>query len=284
MPLCRSRPARGAPCGDGFHRDGGPATGRGAASRGRRGTASDVFPIRLITPSRILPAWTRKRTFSNAGWNRPGLAVLDASALANLHLGPKQIGRRVAQRISGRLKLLETLVRRLILVLALKLSLVPAAPPAPRAEPTPKPEPDLPDGVELAHFPRLYPKRLNLLPARHPFEAEGGFPASSSRATGPVSPHRLMVRIVALQRVIADPDGHALRLARHLRRLQERGEPRPVIGPAPRAFRLSPELGAIAALLPVQIQAALETWGAPGACSGDRARASPRVSPRENPG
>ena len=216
------------------------------------------------------------------GLEQAGLAVLDASALANLHLGPKQIGRRVAQRISGRLKLLETLVRRLILVLALNLSLAPTAPPASRA--APKPEPDLPDGVELAIFPRLYPKRLNLLPARQSFEAEGGFPASSSRATGPVSPHRLMVRIAALQRVIADPDGHALRLARHLRRLQERGEPRPVIGPAPRAFRLSPELGAIATLLPVQIQAALETWGRPGACSGDRARASPRVSPRENPG
>jgi hypothetical protein len=41
-----------------------------------------------------------------------------------------------------------------------------------------------------------------------------------------------------LLRVIADPDGHALRLARSLRRLQKNGEPRPAVGPATSAFRL----------------------------------------------
>ena len=66
------------------------------------------------------------------GLEHAGRAVLDASALANLHLGPKVIGRGVAQRISGRLRMLEPIVRRLILVLALNLTLAPAAPRAAR--------------------------------------------------------------------------------------------------------------------------------------------------------
>jgi len=118
------------------------------------------------------------------GLEHAGRAVLDASALANLHLGPKVIGRGVAQRISGRLKMLETIVRRLILVLALNLTLAPAAP---RAAPAgPKPEPDLPDGVELAIFPRLSPRRLKLLPARQTIE--GDFPDILRTISGPAFP------------------------------------------------------------------------------------------------
>ena len=97
------------------------------------------------------------------GLEHAGRAVLDASALANLHLGPKVIGRGVAQRISGRLRMLEPIVRRLILVLALNLTLAPAAPRA--APPDPKPEPDLPDGVEVHRGPaRPVAERLNYLP------------------------------------------------------------------------------------------------------------------------
>lgn len=196
------------------------------------------------------------------GLAHAGQAVLAASALGNLHLGPKRLGRRMARRISGRLRQIETLVRRIVFLMALRL---PLAPPVPRAAPAgPAPQADLPEGVELAVFPRLPPRRLKLLPARQPFVAGSAFPAESGRATGPVLPFRLMARITALQRVIADPEAHARRLARHLRRLRQRGEPRPVVGPAGPAFRLSPELGALAALLPEQINAALDTWETSG--------------------
>ena len=73
-----------------------------------------------------------------------------------------------------------------------------------------------------------------------------------------------MARIAALRRVIADPDGHAIRLARNLRRLQQKGEPRPMVGAATSAFRLSPELGAITTLLPAQIRAGLDSWESSG--------------------
>ena len=89
------------------------------------------------------------------GLEHAALAVLEASALANLHLGPKRIGRGLAQRVSGRLRILETIVRRLILLMALGLQLAPTPPrPAPA---NPAPEPDLPEGVELAIFPAFRP-------------------------------------------------------------------------------------------------------------------------------
>jgi hypothetical protein len=194
------------------------------------------------------------------GLEHAALAVMDASALANLHLGPKRIGRGLAQRVSGRLRILETIVRRLILVMALSLS---PAPTLPRPA-NPAPEPDLPEGVELAIFPRLSPRRLTLLPARQAFEGPGGFPDISGTSYGPVSPHKLMARIAALRRVIAAPEAHATRLARTLNRLQKNGEPKPMVGAATPAYRLSPELGALAAMLPAQISAGLESWESSG--------------------
>ena len=197
------------------------------------------------------------------GLEQAGLAVLGASSIANLHLRPRQITRSAAQKISGRLRQIETIVRRLILVLALRLQLEPTpqdTSPAPNATPAP---PDLPDGVELTEFPRVAARRLNLLPARQTFDGLP-FPDVSTRATGPVIPLKLIARIAALQRVIAAPDAHAVRLARTLRRLRDSGEPRPMVGPTESAYRLSPELGAIATLLPSQLNAALETWESSG--------------------
>jgi hypothetical protein len=194
------------------------------------------------------------------GLEQAGLAVMNASTLANLHLEPKRIARSLARRVSGRLHLLETIVRRLILVMALGLSPARALPrPASTA-----PEPDLPEGVELAIFPRVPTRRLTLLPARQVIEGPSGFPDSSSTSYGPISPRKLLARIAALRRVIAAPEAHALRLARTLKRLQKNGEPKPMVGPAESAYRLSPELGAIASMLPSQISAGLESWESSG--------------------
>jgi hypothetical protein len=171
----------------------------------------------------------------NRGLEQAGLAVMNASTLASLHLEPKLIARSLAQRVSGRLRLLETIVRRLILVMA--LSLFPA--PTLSRQAITAPEPDLPDGVELAIFPRVHVRRLALLPARQDIEGPGGSPDLSGTSYGPVSPRKPMASIAALRRVIAAPEAPPLRLARTLKRLQKSGEPKPVVGAATPASRPS---------------------------------------------
>ena len=193
------------------------------------------------------------------GLEQAALAVLGASALGNLHLEPSHIGRGLAQRISGRLRQVESLVRRILFLMALRLAYVPV----PKADAAPRPAPALPDGVELVEFPRVTMRRLSLLPPKRAFGTDAQFPDTLQarlRPGGPVSPARLVQRIAALRRVFKDPDGHVKRLARHLYRLKSAGEPRPMIGPADSAYRLSPELGALATLLPSQIHAALDGW------------------------
>lgn len=210
---------------------------------------------------------TRSGDFISLGLHEAGEAVTDVVAMANLHLGPKRLSRRLAQRASGRLKLVETIVRRLVLLLALSLRLAPVrkrpAPGPDTAQSTATAQDALPDGVEIALFPRLRPRRLALLPRPQRFEETGPFMVQFQpgiRPAGPVSPVRLMARIAALQRVLAAPDAYAKRLARSLHRLKASGEPRPAIGSAAGAHRLRPELGALSTMLPGLLGAALETW------------------------
>lgn len=193
-------------------------------------------------------------------------AVLAIGEMADLQTGARDLTRGRLSRAGGRLRQVETILRRLILLMALALSLPPVRPRGP-AGPGPGPEPELPEGVELAVFPRLQPRRLSLLPPRTPFAGTGqiwDMSGPPGAAPGPVTPWRLMARIAALQRVLAAPEAHARRLARSLERLRKSGEPRPMVGEAESAFRLSPELGVIASLLPGQLRAALEHWQGSG--------------------
>ena len=50
-------------------------------------------------------------------------AVLDVRAQAGLHLEPDSVSRRVRARVRGRLKVIETIVRRLIILMAAALDL-----------------------------------------------------------------------------------------------------------------------------------------------------------------
>lgn len=76
-------------------------------------------------------------------------AVLDVRAQAGLHLEPDSVSRRVRARVRGRLKAIETIVRRLIILMAAALDL----PSLPQASPDPTgaasaPRPALADTVE----------------------------------------------------------------------------------------------------------------------------------------
>ena len=120
------------------------------------------------------------------GLEQAALAVLGASALGNLHLEPSHIGRGLAQRISGRLRQVESLVRRILFLMALRLAYVPV--PKSDAAPRPAAAPALPDGVELAEFPRVTVRRLSLLPPKRAFGTDAQFPDTLQARLRPGQP------------------------------------------------------------------------------------------------
>ncbi|WP_373008018.1 hypothetical protein [Hyphomonas sp.] len=79
-------------------------------------------------------------------------------------------------------------------------------------------------------------------------------------AFGPVPAAPFLARVSALYKVLEAPEVHAKRLARSLARQRKRGDPKPVALPMASAYRLRPELGAVATALPGLLSAALEKW------------------------
>ena len=193
-------------------------------------------------------------SFLTIGLELAERALIDLMARDNLHLRPAQMPRTRRARANGRMKQIEQIVRRLIALMALGLHIV-FAPPKPRA-----PAPGLPEGVELAVFPGAAEHAFTLLP-----RAACGFLCGEDADTsgtscgppGPVPTARLLARIRAVYRVLKSPEAAARRLARSLQRLKSRGGPGPMTGPAPDAFRLGPELGALATALPGLLNARL---------------------------
>lgn len=204
---------------------------------------------------------TDKADFLAMGLELARRAVQEVIGRDNLQLDPRTMPRSRRARANGRLKQIGVIVRRLILLMALALK---PAPPAPRAPATPK---DLPEGVELAIFPRVAQYCFTLMPAAQAPVQTGEVRDSSGSSpgqSGPVSTRPLIGRILALQRILNAPEAAARRLARTLERMKARGEPRPVVGQSVSAYRLSAELGAAAAALPGLVRAALETWESSG--------------------
>lgn len=202
------------------------------------------------------------RSFLTLGLDIAEQALLDVIARDNLHLRPEKMPRRRRARANGRLKQIEHIVRRLLTLMALSLHIV-FAPPRRGA-----PAPGAADGVELVTFPGAAERCFTLLPAAPrawlAAQADGRF-GSACPPPGPVPTAKLMARIRAIHRILKSPDTAAKRLARALQRLKAGGEPKPLAGPADSAFRLSPELGALATALPGLLNAALAaTWEDPG--------------------
>ena len=110
--------------------------------------------------------------------------LLDTLGDANLHLQPETITRTLHARVRAKLKVIETLLRRLILLLAMTLDLAPVRPRAAR------PAAPLPEGVEdvtasfRAHLPPQYRMALMPPPSRAPGEISA---LATARRTGPGS-------------------------------------------------------------------------------------------------
>tara|TARA_R110000787_G_scaffold227833_1_gene335494 strand:+ start:179 stop:796 length:618 start_codon:yes stop_codon:yes gene_type:complete len=191
------------------------------------------------------------------GLREASLALTSIIGLTNIHLKPLTLPRSLMRRASGRLKQLEVIVRRLLTLMALALSL-PAV--RPRTGLTPATPVPLPEGTEIVTFPAPYRFALSgrVQPAVDP-DASMLF-SESVRACGPVPAAPFLARVSALYKVLEAPELYAKRLARSLARQQKRGAPRPVALPMASAYRLRPELGAIATALPGLLSAALEKW------------------------
>ncbi|MEO1405877.1 MAG: hypothetical protein AAFV54_05225, partial [Pseudomonadota bacterium] len=173
-----------------------------------------------------------------------GLAVTSLIGWTGVHIAEYVPSKWRLGKASTRLKVLETLVRRLILFMALQLDLEPVkSRPAP-AKSTNASEPETSDGVELVEFPRARSASLSLVPQLMDFSERPDL-SHLSRNTTPtyIAAKRFSRRIIALQRILDAPEAHAKRLARHLSKLRKFGEPKPLLIPTAVPTGLSPEIG-----------------------------------------
>jgi len=180
------------------------------------------------------------------------LELAEIVGAANLHLKPDTLGRGLAARTRARLKALEVILRRLILLLAATLSLAPVKLRVPSAA-APRPE-----GVEdvTASFGVTAKRRTIPLfgPAgRAPPAAPEG---KGIRLTGDVPAAGLLAHAAALYRVLKDPEA----MARKLDQMRARGEMRPVCLPQAGRHRMRAELGLLSGLLPDLIRTVLAPW------------------------
>ncbi|MEM6412629.1 MAG: hypothetical protein AAF683_13960 [Pseudomonadota bacterium] len=194
-----------------------------------------------------------------------GLVVFSLIGWTGIHLSLRRPVKWKLRRAGTKLKVLEGLVRKLIMVLALELDLAPVKPrPRPSAVPADERCEDAaqtPNGIDEITFPKVRCPRLSLLPPVMDF-AEGVDLSQLSQHTTPVHimARRFSRRIVALQKVLDAPEAHAKRLARSLHRIRSAGEPKPflVASPFPNGFR--PELSLLHVGLTEQLRAQLKAW------------------------
>jgi len=181
---------------------------------------------------------------------RRGLAF--AMVDANLDRRPETLTQAVARRVKARMKELEVILRRLIVLIALSLTLAPV-------KPRNASKPDGEGEPVLTKSSALY--SIALTGQVDFYSLDGpGFPDAASHASGPVWTAPLLRRFAALARILRNPERYARRVARTLDRHRKAGEPRPACLPMTTTARLHPELGLVAAGLPQLLVAAFDRW------------------------
>ncbi|MEM7661930.1 MAG: hypothetical protein AAF292_06750 [Pseudomonadota bacterium] len=212
-----------------------------------------------------------------------GLAVVSLIGWTGVHIAEHLPSKWKLRKARTRLKALETLIRRLIMLMALKLDLEPAKPHAASSKSEDTTTPDIIDGVETVEFPRARSASLSLVPKLIDFSERPDL-SHLPRNTTPthVAARRFSRRIIALQKVLDAPEVHAKRLARHLSKLRKSGEPKPLLMPAAMPAGLSPEIGLLHGGLAHQLRDALKGWASecPEIDPGDQAQ---RRRPRQGP-
>lgn len=192
-------------------------------------------------------------------------ALQCAAERAGLITRHAPVTRAAARRFMSRLRQLETVLRRLLVLMAAELDLgvkplipeeagISSNQTAPSQTSSAHPERARKTGTRTPGFP--------LLRILRPYTAEDAARLSAlpRRAPRPVDETLLVHRYCTLLKHLQHPERLARRMARHLARLRAAGEIRPTCEPQPSLHRLSPELGALAACLPAMIAAALSDW------------------------
>lgn len=96
-----------------------------------------------------------------------GLAVLGLIGWTGVHIAEHMPSKWKLRKASMRLRALETMVQRLVMLMALKLDLKPVRPRSTNSKPDHAPAdkgPEIIDGVEIVDFPKAYQRGLTLLP------------------------------------------------------------------------------------------------------------------------
>jgi len=160
------------------------------------------------------------------------LAVTALIGWTGVHIAEHVPSKWKLSRASTRLKALEALVRRMIILLALQIEREPTAPCAVQTKPDPHKIPETIDCVETVEFPEARQRGLSLMPRIIDISERPDF-SHLPRVATPIhiSTKRFARRIVALQRVLEAPEAHAKRLARHLFKLRKSKESAPVLMP-----------------------------------------------------
>ena len=179
------------------------------------------------------------------------ISLAGATYDAGLTHEPETVPQSVARRLKAHMKELAVILRRLIMLMALSLCLE-AVKPRPQARSREDDEPvmtkaQVPFSIALSGQTQVY-------------SLDGpGFPEGGAGASGPVPAASLMRRFEALARILRNPEKYAVRLARVMERRRRAGAPRPICQAMP-THRLKPELGAIAAALPMLLVDAFDQW------------------------
>lgn len=180
------------------------------------------------------------------------LGVAYATIAARLDLKPESLTQSTARRLKARLKELEIILRRLIVLQAFRLTLPPLAP---RVAVKPAGAGEAPLDRKSA---QLY--TIALTGQTFAFDLNGPVrPDNAGYSPASTSVAPLMRRIQAFVRILDNPDRYARRVARTLARQREGSCPRPHIMVMP-MHRLHPELGLVAAGLPQLLAAAFDRW------------------------
>ncbi|MEZ5997812.1 MAG: hypothetical protein R3B98_03855 [Hyphomonas sp.] len=182
-----------------------------------------------------------------------GDALLAIIVRADLHLKPGELTRSLARRTARQMRELTLLIRRLIFLMALSVDLAPAKPRAPKARAVPAGEDVTASfgaariGVRLVPAPaRAFPDHLRTL---------SGPPRKATVSAAP-----LLLRWIALNRVLTKPEQYAARLARVIERWKAARQPRPYVGPVPARHRFGAQLGLTAGAVTDMLRRALSDW------------------------